>query len=62
MNFYRQTLSDGRQKLSKAVVGTVKGEFWFESQRVGEKVIRGGGEEKDEGNRLIRETLQQPSS
>lgn len=31
MNFYRQTLAEGRQKWSKAVGGTVKEEFWFKS-------------------------------
>lgn len=31
MNFYRQTLAEGRQELSKAVGGTVKEEFWFKS-------------------------------
>lgn len=30
INFYRQTLSEVHQKLSKAFVGTVEGELWFE--------------------------------
>lgn len=62
MNFYRQELAEGCQKLSKAVIDTVKGEFWFNSQGEEENGMRRGGEKKDERNRLIRETLQQPSS
>lgn len=63
MNFFyfiffpRQALAEGCRNLSKAVGGAAKEEFWFKSLGGG-----GGGEDRDESNRLIRETLQQPCS